>query len=290
MIDLHTHTTSSDGTLTPIELMKAARLAGVTAIAVTDHDTVAALDLCMETAEGLGLRVIPGIEVNAHSQYGSLHVLGYFLDHRDPDLHARLVRLRAVRHERNLGIIGRLKALGVAIEYEEVIREAGNGSVGRPHFARALIRKGMVDSTDEAFQVYLRDGGPAYVERSEPSAGGAIDLIHASGGLAVLAHPHRFHLPDPELTALIDELVADGLDGVECFYSDYSAEFTGFLSGVCEARGLVKTGGSDFHGENKPRISLGVGRGTLNIPEEVLAPLEARWRERQRHAGRIVNR
>lgn len=276
MIDLHAHTTSSDGTLSPSELIREAARAGLSAIAVTDHDTVDGLDRSIEEGHRVGVRVIPGIEINARARYGSIHLLGYFIDHHGAELQSRLEQLRHHRSNRNTRIAAKLRELGFDIDYEEVRKEAGHAAVGRPHFARVLVAKGAASNFQEVFQRYLREGAPAYVEREQLSDAEGIGLIHSAGGLAVLAHPYRFRLRPPEIEAAIIDLREHGLDGVETYYSEHNEEFTQFLLEVARRHGLPVTGGSDFHGANKPHIALGVGKGNLNIPDSLLQPLQDR--------------
>lgn len=276
MIDLHTHTTVSDGTLSPAALVRYAKEKNLSAIAVTDHDIVDGVDEAVRVGRDAGVRVIPGVEISADSRAGAMHVLGYFVDHRDAEFRRALKQLRSYREERNPRIVEKLNQLGMALTYDEVVAKAGGGSVGRPHFAQVLIEKGYVASTQEAFDKYLKAGAPAYVNKKRLTPANAIELIHAAGGVAVMAHPFRLRLAnDADLQNLLLQLVEQGLDGLEVYYSDHGPEATRQLFDLAQRFELLIFGGSDFHGRNKPHIDLGVGRGNLDIPDSLLSAIEA---------------
>jgi len=275
MIDLHTHTTRSDGTLSPEALVRRAREKNLSVIAITDHDIVDGVAEAVRVGQEVGVRVIPGVEISADSRAGAMHVLGYFIDDQDAEFRQALKELRGYRDERNPQIVAKLNQLGLDLTYNEVKAKAGDGSVGRPHFAQVMIEKGYVKSTQEAFDEYLKVGAPAYVEKKRLTPADAIRLIHAAGGLAVLAHPIRLKLTDgTDLQRLVQEIGDYGLDGVEVYYSDHGPELTQQLLDLAQRFELLIFGGSDFHGQNKPQIDLGVGRGDLNIPESLLLPIE----------------
>ncbi|MBI3952221.1 MAG: PHP domain-containing protein [Acidobacteria bacterium] len=277
MIDLHTHTTVSDGTLTPEALVRRAREKNLSAIAITDHDIVDGVAKAVQVGQDIGVRVIPGVEISADSRAGAMHVLGYFIDHQDVALREALRELRTYREERNPKIVAKLNRLGMEMTYEEVKAKAGYGSVGRPHFAQVMIEKGYVESTQEAFDKYLKAGALAYVDKKRLTPADAIQLIHTAGGLAVMAHPIRLKLADADdLQNLVWESVEHGLDGLEVYYSDHSPELTHQLLDLARRCDLLIFGGSDFHGQNKPHIDLGVGRGNLNIPDSLLSAIEQR--------------
>ncbi|RMG54801.1 MAG: PHP domain-containing protein [Acidobacteria bacterium] len=277
MIDLHTHTSISDGTLSPTELVRAAQEKHLEAVAVTDHDIVDGLPEALAAGREIGLLVIPGVEISADSRAGSMHILGYFIDYRDASFRRALQQLRQYRNERNPKIVAKLNQLGMALSYEEVKAKAGRGAVGRPHFAQVLVEKGYVRSTQEAFDKYLKAGAPAYVDKKRLAPAEAIELIHRAGGLAVMAHPVRLKVRDEQdLAALIQEVVDCGLDGIEAYYSDHSRELTRWLLDMARRFDLLVFGGSDFHGDHKPHIDLGVGRGDLAVPVELLKPIERR--------------
>jgi 3',5'-nucleoside bisphosphate phosphatase len=273
-LDLHLHTTHSDGSCTPTEVVNMAHQAGVTALAITDHDIMTGVVEAMEAGQQCGIEIIPGVEISSLSGNSELHILGYFLDRQDPDLLARLKTLRDGRHLRNPQIIERLQTLGIDITYDEVRALAGSDSVGRPHIARALMDKRVVASAKEAFDRFLAEGKPAYVPRELPSPAEAIHWIKAARGLAVLAHPTWVKVAEQPLVDLVRQLKADGLDGVEVYYSTHAARQTREYLSLAQQLGLLVTGGSDFHGITKPDIEVGIGKGTLHIPTSLLPKMK----------------
>lgn len=274
-LDLHLHTTHSDGSLSTREVFALAHQAGVKALAITDHDITAAIPEAIAAGAELGIEVVPGIEIS--SQYGDseLHILGYFFDWQDPILSDRLARLRASRHARNPKIVQKLNELGFDLTYDEVTSLSGTDAVGRPHIARVLLQKGYVTSTKEAFDRYLANGKPAYVARELPDPGTAIRWIREAGGVPVLAHPTWAPVSGQGLVDLCRELKAAGLGGIEVYYSTHTAKQTGQYLALARQVGLQPTGGSDFHGIAKPDIHVGVGRGDLTVPLALLTPLHA---------------
>lgn len=276
MIDLHAHSTISDGTDPPAEVVAKAAATGLTALALTDHDTLEHVPLARAAGLAHDVRVIPGCELSCTSRApGGLHVLVYFVE-PGCALDAALVGLQASRDVRNAAIVERLGTLGLPITLEEVEAVAGEGVVGRPHIAVVMIEHGYVDSVEQAFAQYLANGKPAYVERERLDAPSAFELAHASGGLAVVAHPHSLRLDDAELDVFIGELTAAGLDGLECEYSRYSRPERDALHKLAARHGLAPTGGSDYHGTIKPDIELGTGTGDLAVPDALLEGLDAR--------------
>jgi predicted metal-dependent phosphoesterase TrpH len=273
-LDLHLHTIHSDGSCTPTEVVNMAHQAGVTALAITDHDIMTGVVEAMEAGQQCGIEIIPGVEISSLSGNSELHILGYFLDRQDSDLLARLKTLRDGRHLRNPQIIERLQTLGIDITYDEVRALAGSDSVGRPHIARALMDKRVVASAKEAFDRFLADGKPAYVPRELPSPVEAIHWIKAARGLAVLAHPTWVKVAEQPLVDLVRQLKADGLDGVEVYYSTHAARQTREYLSLAQQLGLLVTGGSDFHGLTKPDIEVGIGKGTLHIPTSLLPKMK----------------
>jgi len=273
-IDLHLHTTHSDGSLSPGEVLHLAHKAGVTALAVTDHDIVSGIPEAIETGAELGIEVIPGVEISSRVGNSELHILGYFLQWQDPELNQRLATLRASRHRRNPQIVERLRALGLDVTYEEVRALAGTDSVGRPHIARILMDKKYVTSAKDAFDRYLADGRPAYVARELPKPEEAIAWIKAAGGVAVLAHPTWAKVSGEGLNALVTTLKAEGLGGIEVHYSTHTKRQTREYLDLAKRLNLLITGGSDFHGITKPDIEVGTGRGGLKVSEKLLEPLK----------------
>jgi len=273
-LDLHLHTNRSDGSFTPTQVLELAHEAGVTALAITDHDIMMGIPEATLVGQQLGIEVIPGIEISSNFGDSELHMLGYFLDWQDVRLNERLSTLRESRHRRNPQIIERLQSLGIDITYDEVRALAGTDSVGRPHIARVLMEKHVVASAKEAFDRFFANGKPAYVPRDLPSPAEAIQWIKAAKGLAVLAHPTWVKTTEGTLTDLVRQLKADGLNGVEVHYSTHTARQTREYLTLAKQVGLLVTGGSDFHGLTKPDIEVGIGRGTLHIPYSLLHKLK----------------
>lgn len=276
-IDLHTHTTASDGTLSPTELVRLARGAGLAAVAVTDHDTVDGLGEALEAGRALGLEVVPGIEISAEFQPGTMHMLGYFIQPDRPVFAEKLRVLQEARRDRNPIIAEKLNALGLAVTMDEVRAAAGGEQVGRPNFARVLLDKGYVSSMGEAFDRYLTKGGPAYVDKFRLSPADSVELIHQAGGLAVLAHPFTLGLGEQVLETFVADLAACGLDGLEVYYPEHDPDQTRACLELAARHGLAVTGGSDFHGDNKPEVALGSGfQENLAVPAELLEALRRR--------------
>jgi predicted metal-dependent phosphoesterase TrpH len=243
--DLHTHTKASDGTCDPAENVRLAKEAGLAAVAITDHDTVAGVPAARKAAEELGIEVIPGIEVSSVGRGQDIHVLGYFVPYEDEAFQERLVGLRETRHERNQLLIARLQELGIPITLENVYRrkQGTDKNIGRPHIAEELIELGVVASIDEAFAKYLGKEGAAYVNPPRITPQQAITLIKDAGGAAVLAHPGLYDADD-----LVEELIAFGLDGIEVNHPDNDPDQRARYTAWANEYGLVITGGSDFHG------------------------------------------
>jgi predicted metal-dependent phosphoesterase TrpH len=281
VIDLHSHSTISDGTDPPARVVELAADAGVSALALTDHDTLEHLPEARAAAGSAGVRLVPGCEIScdlAGRAPGSMHLLVFFVDDADGELQDRLRALQAARNERNVQIVEALNAHGIPITVEAVQAQAGPGSVGRPHIARVLMEEGYVSSIQEAFDTWLAKGRPAYFERDRLAPEEAIELTHASGGVCAVAHPMSLGLADAELDEFIGVLRSAGLDGLECEYGGYVPEERAALHDLAARHGLAPTGGSDYHGDNKPGLSVGTGRGDLRVPDEYLDELEARRR------------
>ncbi len=276
-IDLHSHSTASDGTWKAEAVVQKAAEIGMTALALTDHDTTAALPEVTEAGRRYGVEIIPGIEISARFDLkGTLHILGYFIQAEDAGLQKGLADFRAARDLRNPRIIEKLRACGIDITYEEVLAKANGAVVGRPHIASVMVDKGVVRTNDDAFVHYLKRGGKAYVEKDTLPPEHAIDLIRNAGGVAVLAHPSYLFLKAKEEDAFFERLAAAGLGGVETYYSSHNEEDTRHYLEMAKRYDLVATGGSDFHGANKPDIQLGFGFGKLRVPYEVLDALRER--------------
>lgn len=270
--DLHTHTTASDGTLTPTELVQAAALLGIALLAITDHDTTAAIAEAQSATQSTSVRLLPGVELSAEGPPGKCHLLGLGIDPTHPRLNSTLAILSENRRQRNAKMVTRLNALGISLTLDEVITAAPPGAnVGRPHFAAALVAKGSVSSITEAFQRYLGDDAAAYIEKDTLTPAEAIALVHEAGGLCFLAHPGLLRLAAHETPETrIIALKKLGLDGIEAYYSAYSpAEEARFLR-LAEKHQLLVTGGSDFHGANKPSVPLGIVRSGQTLRLDLL--------------------
>lgn len=273
-IDLHLHTTHSDGSQSPAEVVRLAHEAGVSALAITDHDITTGLPEAIAAGQELGIEIIPGIEISSRHGESELHVLGYFLKWEDAQLNERLMALRESRHRRNPKIIELLQAAGIDITYDEVRAVAGSDSVGRPHIARVLMDKKVVTTAKEAFDRFLAEGKAAYVPRDLPAPVDAIRWIKDAGGLAVLAHPTWVKTTEGTLTDLARQLKEQGLDGVEVHYSTHTPRQTRTYLSLAKQLGLLVTGGSDFHGVTKPDIEVGTGKGSLHVPDHLLPKLK----------------
>ena len=271
MIDLHTHTTASDGRLTPRQLISRAEDMGLEAVAITDHDTLDGIAPADEYARRIGMPFIPGIEISAeYGPAGTMHILGYFVDESAPGFSDTLAFLKQARSKRNPLIIERLKSCGVDVSMEDVRREAGSAQIGRPHFARAIVKKGFAASIPEAFERFVKKGAPCYVNKERLLPERAIELIRKARGIPVLAHPKTLNMDIlRELPLLLGRLKETGLMGLEAYYYAHSkAEEEHFLR-LSRKLSILATGGSDFHGDNKPRVALGKGNGNLFVPREV---------------------
>ncbi|MCH7955705.1 MAG: PHP domain-containing protein [Candidatus Marinimicrobia bacterium] len=276
MIDLHTHTSASDGTYSPASLVTLAKEQGIEAIAVTDHDTIEGLAEARETGERLGVEVIPGMELSVEHGPGSMHILGLLINPEDKGLNDTLSKLQESRSSRNPKIIEKLNRLGMPITMEEVEKISGGGQVGRPHIAAALLKNGHVSNIQEAFDKYLKKGATAYFERYRLSREEAADAIHGAGGLLILAHPGTLGVNGSNFDNLLSELKETGFDGIEVFYNNHSQVEEDRLMKIADKLGFIISGGTDFHGENKPSIKLGVGYGNMAIPYEVLQEMKQR--------------
>ncbi|MFQ5583872.1 MAG: PHP domain-containing protein, partial [Calditrichia bacterium] len=265
----------------PTELVQEARELGLSAIALTDHDTIDGVPEFMEAGKKYGIITVPGVEISVDTKMpnnGHMHMLGLFIDPAAKELKETLDYLRTERNLRAERIIQKLNELGVAITMPELLEEAGEGSIGRPHVAKILLRKGVVSSIQEAFDVYLAKGQPAYMDKVKLGEKDAIDMILNAGGLAILAHPHLMKYDTfEEAREKILELRTMGLDGFEVYYSGMPQEYTGELLKLAMEYNFVISGGSDYHGANKEDIKMGSGRGDLHISDEVYYQLLKAW-------------
>ncbi len=282
-IDLHIHTTESDGTLTPSQVVRYAKEKGLKAIAITDHDTIHGNEEAIKEGISAGVEVIPGVEISVDYSPGTMHMLGYFITTEDPILNEKLTLLQDSRADRNPRIIEKLNKLGLSLTYDEVVQVSGGGQVGRPHMAQVLMKKGYTKSIKEAFDKYLGKGAPAYLDKFRLSAVEAITMITDAGGIPVLAHPFTLYCKSSdELDALVEKLVNQGLQGLEVYYSEHDERKTSSYKLLAKRYNLAITGGSDFHGKNMKGIDLGTGRGKLKIPYTALENLKTIWEEKRK--------
>jgi len=275
VVDLHMHSVYSDGTCTPAELVALAEAGGVAAIALTDHDTVAGIPDLLAAAENSPVEIVPGIEISATCARGTMHILGYLIDPTSAVLLEKIKKMQRGRDQRNQEILKKLNKLGYVLQWSEIEQQAGKDVVGRPHIAAALLQRGYVKTRKAAFDLLLAKGRPAYADRYHFSPQESIEMIHAAGGAAVLAHPATLALKDKALKQMLEELKGYGLDGVETYYSSHRPDQIAKFAQWGEELGLICTGGSDFHGANTPDIKVGTGFGQLNVPDEVLAQLKS---------------
>lgn len=280
-IDLHVHTTASDGTMNPREVVLYAKGKNLGAIAITDHDTVDGVALALAAGKELNFRVIPGVEISVDHDNSEMHILGYF---QDPDLaflNKKLEELQEFRRQRNPKIIKKFNEHGIYISMAEVEAEAGGQVIGRPHFASLLVKKGYVRDKQEAFDKFLGNGKLAYVKKEKLSPREGIELILEAQGLPVLAHPKYLKEQGyAQLDALLAHLVKLGLRGIEAYYTSHDSEDTSAYLQLAAKYSLLVTGGTDFHGANKPEIDLGVGTGNLFVPFSLVEKLEKAWKEK----------
>jgi hypothetical protein len=262
--DFHTHTNASDGRLTPGDLVRLAVSRGVRILAVTDHDSTEGIaEALAVAAEYPGFTLVPGIEMSTDIPGDEIHVLGYFLDYENPEFQATLANLRNARRDRGRMMVEKLHAMGIDIPWKRVEEFAGDGSVGRPHVAQALVEMGYVSTFQEAFDRYIGRNGPAYVERTKLTPVQAIEMLVRARALPVLAHPAS----QSNLDELVEQLRAAGMLGIEVYYQDYDQTTCARLAAAAERHGLLKTGGSDFHGLGGERERL---PGDIPLPDEVI--------------------
>ena len=268
-VDLHLHTTASDGQLSPAQIVHKAAGLGLSIIAITDHDSVEGVEPALAAARYFpDLMVIPGVELNTDTPRGEVHILGYFIDHHDQGLKQSLKSLRHSRQERAQKMVVKLARLGIDIDWERVLELAVGASVGRPHIAQAMLERDYISSPSEAFIKYIGRNGPAYVEREGLTPVEAVELVVRARGLPVLAHPANIE----GIKSLIPQLKQAGLVGLESYYNGYAEKTISRLNGLAQAQGLIPCGGSDYHG---PNAGPGSEIGSVDVPEESAAQLIA---------------
>ena len=268
-IDLHVHSKMSDGTLTPTEVVKLAYEKGLSAIALTDHDTVDGVEEAINAGKEYGVEVIPGVELSAEYKGSDLHILGLKVDIYNEEFARKVAVCRDSRYNRNLKMVEKLNEQGFSITWEEMLKRFGNITITRAHFAKYLIDEGYVASKEEAFSKYLEPGRPCYVSREKVTPKEAIDMILGAGGHPILAHPMLYKMPLDRLESVIVMLKDYGLQGIEAVYSLNRPVDDSFLAKLAKRHGLYVTGGSDFHGDIKPHIALGTGKGNLRITKSL---------------------
>lgn len=276
-IDLHVHSNISDGTCTPEELVRLAKEAGLSAFALTDHDTVLGIERARCAAEDIGMELIPGIEFSTRWQYRDVHILGYWIDDKNPAFQAKLTEFIEARDVRNEQMCLRIREYtGFPCYLSELQRRYPGAVITRAHMASWMVEEGYVKTRSIAFDKYLGDHAPCFIPKTQVSPKDAIRLILDYGGIPVLAHPLLYSLSRKQTSALLDELTEAGLAGIEAYYSMNRGSDTSYVLSLAQKYSLLPTGGSDFHGENKPDIALGTGRGhNLAIPYSILENLKA---------------
>lgn len=269
-IDLHTHSYASDGSLSPAEVVKAAKNANLKAIALTDHDTIDGVREALEAAGQLDIECIPGIELSAFYKNLEVHIVGLFLNIDDPKLNQRLNDFRMIRENRNTRMIEKMQAAGVDITMEKLRKLEGDAVITRANIARYLLHIGYIQSINEAFDKYLSPGMPFFVQKTGVTPKDAIEAIRENGGIAILAHPLTYKFTRQELIECIETLKSYGLQGIETYYSTFSDADHRDMKRLADKYGLLHSGGSDFHGNVKPHIQIGKGMGKLVIPYDIL--------------------
>ena len=276
-IDLHVHSNKSDGTLSPAMVVEHAAKCGLSAIALTDHDCIQGIREALDAASGLSapIRIIPGVEISAEYKKRDIHILGLMIDPENEALQNALNEALSERDRRNEKMVENLRRIGMDITMEDLLFGTKDTVITRAHFARCLIAKGYVKNSEEAFKKYLNSDTPYYVCRTYMSPKDAIHLIKNAGGIPILAHPLLYHLTLAEIEELIALLKSYGLAGVETIYSNNTGNDESIVRGLAHKFNLLITGGSDYHGANKPSIEIGIGKGNLKIPESILDSLDA---------------
>ena len=272
-IDLHTHSCKSDGSMEPAQVVREAKKAGLAAIALSDHDTIEGVFEAMEEGKKIGVEVVPAVEFSVKSKTQN-HIIALYPDIQNEEFLSFLEDLKKTRASRNEETVRLFEKLGIHITLDEVKEIAGGKVIGRAHFGKLLVNKGITKSVKESFEKYLGTGGPAYTGSGHPSAEKTIEKIKKAGGLSFMAHLNQTRLDDEELKELLAHLKECGLDGVEGYYTEYTPEMEEKYRGMAKEMNLMLSGGSDFHGTMKPHISIGVGTGNLRIPYSVLEKIK----------------
>lgn len=275
IIDLHVHSNASDGTFTPTELVAEAKRAGLSAFALTDHDTTAGIPEAVRAAEACGMELIPGVELSTEYEGVEIHVLGLYIDIENAVLQKQMADFRQSRDNRNVVMLEKLRAEGFDITQEALEACFPDAVITRAHIARYLLEKGYIPDMKTAFTKYIGDRGRCYVGRPKITPTDAVDYIMAAGGTAILAHPVTYSISYVQLQRMLHEMKAHGLSGMEAIYSENTAADEMVMKRIAREEGLLISGGSDFHGTNKPDIRLGVGHGKLYVPYSILEAIKA---------------
>lgn len=273
-VDLHVHSTASDGTLSPSEVIKLGKELNLRAIALTDHDTIDGVDEALDAGRKYGVEVIPGVELSCSYNNKEIHIVGLFIDHKNAFFKEELDRLKETRDNRNVEMAEKFQEIGIPITFEDIQARFPGAIVTRAHFASYLHEQGYVSSVKDAFDRYLNDNGPCYVARYKVPYSETIRLIHEAGGIAILAHPILYKMGNTELEKMVIALTKCGLDGIEAIYSTYTSSDESLIRRFARQNNLLISGGSDFHGANKPHIQLGTGKGKLRVHYDVLARIK----------------
>ena len=270
-IDLHVHSSASDGSFTPTEVVNLAKESGLSEFALTDHDTVDGVELALAHAKQIGgITVIPGTELSCYYGNREIHIVGLFVNHKDEVFLSELQKLKDAREARNERMVQNFVDAGIELTVEELKHGNPNSVITRAHFARVLTEKGYCRDKNEAFEKYLGIGCPFYLPKPKVTPEHVLKMITDAGGTAILAHPYSYKLSKSEVETLLDYLIPLGLSGMECYYSTYDNGQTQELRSIAYQKGLLVSGGSDFHGIVKPDIAIGIGRGNLRVPEKLL--------------------
>lgn len=270
-VDLHVHSSASDGSFTPEEVVELAKNAELTEFALTDHDTVDGVAQAIQHATEVGgIKVIPGIELSCYYQNREIHIVGLFINYTDTHFLSELQKLKDAREARNEKMVQNFVDAGIELTIDELKHGNPNSVITRAHFARVLVEKGYCKDKNEAFDKYLGVGCPFYLPKPQVTPEHVLKLIQDAGGTAILAHPYSYKFSKSEVETLLNYLIPLGLAGMECYYSTYDNGQTQELRSMALAKGLLVSGGSDFHGVVKPDISIGIGRGNLKVPEKLL--------------------
>jgi len=274
IVDLHTHTTESDGSFTPEELIAEAKRVGLSAIAITDHDSISGIKKATPLADELGIELIPGVELSTDYNGKEVHVVGLYVNDEDEYFLTKIKEFKENRDSRNAIMVENLQKEGFAITMEELTAENPDCVITRANIARFLYEHGMIPTIQTAFEKYIGDNCKCYVNRFKITPMDGVRLIKKAGGTAILAHPLLYHMSDSTLQKMVDEMKEAGLDGIEAIYCTYTPAEERQMKQFAKENGLLISGGSDFHGTTKPKLELGTGYGKLYIPYEVLETIK----------------